>query len=247
MLSIRADKVWIGKEAAMNKRSDRESSVASRWAASLSETASSSQASRKAGSSSNTQTVPGARRSASSARSLRDRDQSDPYRRTVELAQRGRLILDVSSADLEAAEETFGPFHPTTWHFRNSLNEARQSWERLRAEFGTKALESALQEPPLAVLTLNGPGNGSLPVKLVLIAGQTYRIHQVAGTELAPVQWRLTRLQPPLDDGPYYVCRLADGSIQCDCAQWTYRIAETDCCLEIHCKHQAALAALGWI
>ena len=79
--------------------------------------------------------------------SLRDRDVSDPARRVVELAQRGRMILDVSAADLEAAEAAFGPFHPTAWHFRNALNEARRSWDRLRAEFGGAALEAALNEP----------------------------------------------------------------------------------------------------
>ena len=65
------------------------------------------------------------------------------------------------------------------------------------------------------------------------------------GTALAPVQWCLTRLDPPLDDGPYYACRLRDGSTQCDCAEWTYQIAGNgDRTL---CKHLAALAALGWI
>ena len=68
--------------------------------------------------------------------SLRDRDVSDPARRVVELAQRGRMILDVSAADLEAAEAACGPFHPTAWHFRTALQEARLSWDRLRAEFG---------------------------------------------------------------------------------------------------------------
>jgi hypothetical protein len=72
-------------------------------------------------------------------------------------------------------------------------------------------------------------------------------LFQAAGTELAPVQWRLTRLHPPLDDGPYYVCRLADGSTQCDCAEWTYQIAENGDSRKTHCKHLAALAALGWI
>jgi len=180
---------------------------------------------------------------------LRDRDESDPQRRAVELAQRGRIILDVSAADLEAAEAAFGPFHPTTWHFRNAWHEARRSWERLRAELGTKALEAALDQPPLVVLTLDmGPAApGSPPVVLVPIAGQTYSTHRVAGTELAPVQWRLTRLQPPLEDGPYYACRLADGSTQCDCAEWTYQIAENGDGRKTHCKHLAALVALGWI
>jgi hypothetical protein len=182
-----------------------------------------------------------------SRQSLRDRDDSDPYRCAVELAQRGRLILDVSSADLEAAEAAYGPFHPTTWHFRNSLNEAQRSWERLRAELGTKTMEAALKLPPLAVLTLGEPANGRAQVQLVLIAGQTYRIQQVTGTAQAPIQWRLTRLRPPLENGPYYVCRLADRSTQCDCAEWIYRIAETGNGHQTHCKHVVALAALGWI
>ena len=45
------------------------------------------------------------------ARPLRDRDESDPERQAVELAQRGRMILDVSIADLEAAEAVHGAFH----------------------------------------------------------------------------------------------------------------------------------------
>jgi hypothetical protein len=184
-------------------------------------------------------------------RSLRDRDESDPQRRAVELAQRGRMILDVSAADLEAAEAAFGAFHPTTWHFRNALNEARWSWERLRAELGTRTLEAALKQPPLVVLKLGEdparPTPGAPTVLLIAIAGQTYCTAQVAGTELAPVQWRLTRLNPPLEDGPYYVCRLADGATQCDCAEWIYQIAENGDSRKTHCKHLAALAALGWI
>jgi hypothetical protein len=180
-------------------------------------------------------------------RSLRDRDESDPYRSAVELVQRGRIILDVSAADLEAAEATYGPFHPTTWHFRNSLNEAQRSWERLRADLGKEALEAALEEPALTAISLGESANGPPGVVLILIAGKTYRSQRVAGTELAPVQWRLTRLHPPLENGPYYVCRLADGSTQCDCADWTYQIAETDRVRTSRCKHVGALAALGWI
>jgi hypothetical protein len=202
--------------------------------------------------------------------SLRDRDGSDPARRVVELAQRGRMILDVSAADLEAAEASFGPFHATTWHFRNELNEARRSWDRLRAEFGGAALEAALSEPPFTMLELGKTGGdasqrggyrdcghaekkpdagtsgpNSAPVTLIPIGGQTYRVQEIEGTPLAPVQWRLTRLSPPLDDGPYFACRLHDGSTQCDCAEWTYRIAgNRDQAL---CKHLRALAALGWI
>ena len=180
-------------------------------------------------------------------RLLHDRDKCYPDRCAVELVQRSRLILDVSATDLEAAEATFGAFHPTTWHFRNSLNEAQRSWERLRTELGTKAVEAALQEPPLTALALDESTNGQPSVVLILIVGQTYRPQRVAGTELAPVQWRLTRLRPPLENGPYYVCRLADGSTQCDCADWTYQITEIDKTLTSRCKHLIALTALGWI
>ena len=82
---------------------------------------------------------------------------------------------------------------------------------------------------------------------LIVIGGRTYCLQRVAGTELAPVQWRLTRPHPPLEDGPYYACRLADGSTQCDCAEWTYQIADNGDPRQAHCKHLAALAALGWI
>jgi hypothetical protein len=178
---------------------------------------------------------------------LRDRDESDPYRCAVELVQRGRLILDVSAADLEAAEAAFGPFHSTTWHFRNAWNEAQRSWQRLRAELGAKLVETALTELPLFVLTLGEPANSPRSIVLILITGQTYRTERVAGTELAPILWRLTRLYPPLDHGPYYVCRLRDGSTQCDCAEWTYKIAEDRNRHKTQCKHSAALAALDWI
>lgn len=177
--------------------------------------------------------------------SLRDRDPSDPFRRVVELAQRGRMILDVSAADLEAAERALGPFHPTSWHFRTALHEAKRSWDRLRAEFGKATLEAALNEAPLTVLTLGAEGREVPRAILIPIAGQTYGAERVEGTALAPIQWRVTRLTPPLDDGPYYVCRLQDGSTQCDCADWTYQIAETDS--QATCKHLAALTALGWI
>jgi hypothetical protein len=178
---------------------------------------------------------------------LRRHDDASLTRENAELAQRGRLILDVSSAGVESAEAALGAFHPTTWQLRNSLNEARRSWERLRAELGSKLLEAALSQPPLAILTLDEHANGSPCVVLVLIEGKTYRAEHVSGTELAPVQWRLTRLHPPLEDGPYYVCRLANRSTQCDCAEWTYRIAETSTARSTYCKHLAALISLGWL
>jgi hypothetical protein len=180
-------------------------------------------------------------------RSLHKRNEPSLGQSAVELVQRGRLILDVAIADLGAVEVILGPFHPTTWHFRTELDEARRSWERLRAELGTTFLDAALKQPPLTVLTLNAPASGQPCVELILIAGQTYRTQQISGTALAPVQWRLTRLTCPLDHGPYYVCRLADGSTQCDCAEWTYRIAETGHARTTHCKHISALMALRWI
>jgi hypothetical protein len=165
----------------------------------------------------------------------------------VELVQQGRLILDVSVADLEAAEASFGALHPTTWYFRTALNEAQHSWERLCAELGMGAVEAALAEPPLTALTVGESRNALDNVVLILIGGQTYRPQRVPGSELAPVQWRLTRLSPPLENGPYYVCRLADGSTQCDCADWIYQINQATSNPRVHCKHLAALTALAWI
>jgi hypothetical protein len=199
------------------------------------------------------------------AAALGDLDPSDPRWRTVELAQRGRMILDVSQADLDAAEATSGPFHPTTWHFRNARNEAQKSWDRLRAEFGSTTLNEALAQPPVTILAL-GPhadrwtpdrqGRWPMPevevagaslrsILLIPIVGKTYRVSRVAGTPLAPLQWRLTRLNPPLENGPYYACRLRDGSTQCDCAGWTFELAVQD--PPGLCKHLRALVALGWL
>ncbi len=133
------------------------------------------------------------------------------------------MILDVATADLEAAEQKLGPFHPTSWHFRQALAEANRSWDRLRAEFGGSTLESALGQPPITFLTLGGDDGELPPFVLIPIAGRTYRAERIAGTPLAPTQWRLTRLSPPLEHGPYYACRLLDGSTHCDCAEWAYR------------------------
>lgn len=175
---------------------------------------------------------------------LDKRCRSNRERSLVELAQRGRLILDVARADLEAAERALGPSHSTTWHFHTALSEAHRSWERLQLELGVEFLEIALRQPPIVVLELRGGCNCAIGVEVILIGGQTYCTQAVGGTSLAPVQWRLARLNPPLDYGPYYVCRLADGSTQCDCADWTYRIAEVTHTGATNCKHIEALIAL---
>lgn len=176
--------------------------------------------------------------------SLRDRDPADPAFKMVELVQRGRMILDVASSDLMAAEERLGPFHETTWHFRNALAEARKSWDRLRAEFGSTALEAALAKPPLTLLSLGESDRDVPKAVLLVISGTTYAVERVAGTALAPVLWRLIRV-PPSDHGPYYLARLGDGSTQCDCAEWTYQVAEIEGAPP--CKHLAGLRALRWI
>jgi hypothetical protein len=172
-------------------------------------------------------------------------DPSDPSRRAVELVQRGRMILDVAAADLNMAEAQLGPFHPTSWHFRNALDEARRAWDRLRAEFGRSAVESALAEPPITMLTLGDDEPDGPRAILIPIAGQTYRVEPLDATDLAGALWRLTRLHPPLADGPYYAARLRDGSTRCDCAEWTFQLADAP--PPALCKHLAALAALGWI
>ena len=164
--------------------------------------------------------------------------------RDVELVQRGRMILDVCAADLQAAESLLGPFHETTWYFRSALEDARRSWDRLRADLGTLALEAALRRPPATLLTLKR-GQPPRSVVLVPIAGQTYHVAGARGTPIAPVQWRLERL-PPHEDGPYFLCRLKDGATQCDCAEWVFQIADTESPQTL-CKHLSALRALGWI
>ena len=173
---------------------------------------------------------------------IRHRDPSDPAFKSVELAQRGRMILDVASADLEVSEAILGPFHETTWHFRNALDEARRSWDQLQAEFGTAAVEAALAEPPLTLLTLGDPDRPR--AILITVGGRTYRVERIPGSVLAPTIWRMTRL-PVSEDGPYYVARLRDGSHRCDCAQWTYQVAEIEGARP--CKHVRGLAALGWL
>jgi hypothetical protein len=162
--------------------------------------------------------------------------------RGTELIQRGRMIVDVAAADLAAAEARLGPFDETTWHFRRAHDEARRAWDRLRAEFGTRTLEAALARPPLAVLHVGDPAR---PAAVFLpIGGKTYRVERMPDTPPAPRLYRLTRL-PDHEDGPYYACRLRDGSTQCDCAEWTYQVADIPDAPP--CKHLAALLALGWV
>lgn len=171
---------------------------------------------------------------------LRHRDPSDPEYRSVELVQRGRMVLDVAIADLQASEERLGSFHETTWHFRNALAEARRSWERLRVEFGRAGLESALAEPPLALMRLGEKAE----VTLIVIAGKTYRAQEIPGSVLVSSLWRLTQL-PHSETEPYYVAKLRDGSLRCDCAEWIYRVAENP--EASPCKHLDALGSLGWL
>lgn len=167
--------------------------------------------------------------------------ETDPDWKAVELIQRGRMILDVAAADLEVAEARLGPFHPTSWFFRNALAEARLAWDRLRADFGSARLAAALDEPPVATLEIGGPR----PMVLVPIGGRTYHATSLPATPIAPRIWRLTRLGGADDEhaGPYYASRLADDLTQCDCAEWTYHLEGTPGL----CKHLRALQALGWL
>ena len=169
---------------------------------------------------------------------------TDPIYKSVEVAQRARMVLDVSALDLQAAEAHFGHFHETTLYFRAASAEARRAWDRLRALYGSRALESALGEPPLTVLSIGATPDGDPLGLFVPIAGGTYRVERVLGTTLAPAQWRLTRIPEPLES-PYYTCRLADKTLQCDCGEWIYERAEVEGAGP--CKHLTALGSLGWI
>ncbi|MFO0956573.1 MAG: hypothetical protein U0800_03790 [Isosphaeraceae bacterium] len=156
------------------------------------------------------------------------------------------MIVDVARADVEASEARLGLFHPTTQHFRAVLGESLNAWERLRAQHGTPMLDAALQQPPVATLTLS---TSACPDGLVLvpIRGRTYHVEPIQGTALAPIQWRVARLSTADEeghDGPYHACRLADRTMQCDCAEWTFRDEDRP---GPGCKHLKALEALGWL
>ena len=173
---------------------------------------------------------------------LRPGNESDPAFKSIELVQRGRMLLDIAHADLDAAQGLLGPFHETTWHFRNTLDETKRAWDRLRAEFGTATLESALAQPPITFLVL---GQETAPTAILIsVAGKTYRAERVHGQELVRSLWRLTCL-PLSEDGPYYVARLRDDTCYCDCAEWTYKVEQVNGAMP--CKHVAGLQALGWI
>jgi hypothetical protein len=164
--------------------------------------------------------------------------------RTTGRIQRAKIVLDVAIVDFEVSEETLGPVHPTTQHFRETLDAARTSWDRLRAEFGGKTLERELGRSAIAVVRLDPQTPESRRRHLILIQGKTYAVESVPGTPVAPILFRIQRLNPRLEFGPYYLSQLADGSMHCDCAEWAYR---DDSPGEIPCKHLSSLSHLGWI
>ena len=122
---------------------------------------------------------------------------------------------------------------------RQLTEEMAAIWTRLWNEFGGGIIQTALDCHPIATTTM---GNGT---SLFLIDGETYVFQRAHGARLAEMQWELAKL----NDGanPYYACRLANGTLQCDCADWTYRVAESNGATCTHCKHLRALASLGLI
>jgi hypothetical protein len=167
--------------------------------------------------------------------------------RDIELAQRGRIILDVAKTDFDICVQRLGSEHSTTWFFRNALDEARRAWERLEYNLGSVALDRALRLPSVAVLTLKNPTSLD-DVRLFVIEGRTYAAEWVEGTPLAPVQWRLHHLSSTRENGPYYVCRLSDGTTHCDCGEWIFRGSSPRAgttTVDL-CKHLQAITSLGW-
>jgi hypothetical protein len=180
-------------------------------------------------------------------------------RQAIEIAQRGRILLDLATAELAAAERRFGPFGEKTWECRRTLAEARSAWDRLLAEYGGMALEAALGRPPVAVLTFGGScqGKNGLPqAVLLVIAGKTYRARKLPPAPMAPAIWRLDRIPPedpskladdPFALDPYHAVRMADGSTRCDCADWIFKIDGVEGHPTGLCKHLTALRSLGWV
>ncbi|WP_435015370.1 hypothetical protein TA3x_002908 [Tundrisphaera sp. TA3] len=171
--------------------------------------------------------------------------QSTPSARLlIDRVQRAKILLDVALADFEMAESTLGPGHASTWHYREALTQARTAWDRLRAEFGGAVLERELVQSPVAVIRLRDENRRPHRIRLITIQGRTYGVEPIPGSEAAPGLWRFQRLNPRLEFGPYYAARLADGTTQCDCAEWAYR---EDSPADIPCKHIFALLHLGWL
>jgi len=188
----------------------------------------------------------------------RSLDVDEPARRAVEVAQRGRILLDLATAELASAERRHGSFHEKTWARRRTLAEARGAWDRLRAEYGKTALEAALARPPVAVMTFGGScGPGVLPrAVLLVIGGSTFRAQKVPGSVVAPTIWRLDRVPPadpsaladdPFALDPYHAVRLGDGSTRCDCGEWVFSVDGVEGHPTGLCKHLSALRALGWV
>ncbi len=122
--------------------------------------------------------------------------------------------------------------------------EMEAAWENLREEVGDDAIEQALGFHPISFVTLDDSHTRCL----VSVYGHTYLCEQAEGTALAQIQWRMGRVETAEGyTGPYFACRLADGTMQCDCADWTYRVALSPSATVAHCKHLRALASLGRI
>jgi hypothetical protein len=170
-----------------------------------------------------------------------------PPDEVVARVQSARMLADLSDAALARAEARLGPFDAATTALRQVRDEAVRLWDRLRAELGLGALEAALAAPPLAVYTIEDAAAfpTEAPAALLAIAGRTYRAEPVPGTADAPAIWRLTHLAAGTDGDPYFVCRLDDGTMQCDCGEWTFHVMHVDDAPP--CKHLVALRALGWI
>lgn len=186
------------------------------------------------------------------------RNPDDPSQRAIEVAQRGRIVLDLATTELASMERRLGPFHEKTWVCRRTLAEALRAWDRLRAAYGRAALEAALERPPAAVMTFGGScGAEGLPrAVLMVIGGRTYRARKLEGSSAAPTIWRLDRVPPadpsaladdPFALDPYHAVRLADGATRCDCGEWVFSIDGVDDHPTGLCKHLAALRALGWV
>lgn len=120
---------------------------------------------------------------------------------------------------------------------RKTTEEVATIWARLWSEFGEDVLQVALDCQPIKAVEMDSGAT------LILIDGITYKCEHAHGTRLAEIQWRLTKL----DGDAYFACRLANGTLQCDCADWQFRVADATGAQVTHCKHLRALASLGLI
>lgn len=146
-------------------------------------------------------------------------------RQRLERIQLSKIMLDAALAKMLDSETT---------------KDVLTTWLSIQAEAGDDVIELAMDCQPLSMVIVDEVEKQYL----LLIDGSAYSCSFVGGMI---VQWRVRRLANIANEDPYCVCRLTDGTLQCDCGDWVFRVNEAKGATVTHCKHLRALASLGLI